>query len=95
MEMNVSLTGVHVNKQDGISRQTSRERPAASAKSLGVTCAFFGMLVVIGTGASLFSGRLSIHIPAHALRGMFSLGLGAALFFLGTILLAKSGTRRN
>jgi hypothetical protein len=60
-----------------------------------VTFAFFGMLVVIGAFAGLSSGRLNFHIPAQALRGLFSLGVGAALFFLGTVLLGKSGCRRG
>jgi hypothetical protein len=98
-------SAIHVDKQDGFPCRPAREMPgpvyvnaapppAASAKALGITCAFFGMLVVIGAIAGLSSGRLNIHIPAQALRGILSLGAGAALFFLGTVLLGKSGGRR-
>ena len=67
---------------------------AASAKALGVTCAFFGMLAVIGAFAALCSGKLDIHIPTQALRALFSLGAGVVMFLLGTTLLGKSASPR-
>jgi len=104
MPVNPSI--IHADRPDGLPCRPSPDepgpayvnaapRPAASAKALGVTCAFFGMLVIIGTVAGLSSGRINIHIYAQALRGVFSLGTGAALFFLGTVLLGKSGGRRT
>ena len=64
-------------------------RPHTSAKALGVTCAFFGMLAVIGAIAALSSGKLNLHIPLQAFRALFSLATGLLLFLLGAALLHK------
>jgi hypothetical protein len=96
----VNVSALPAAPPDGTQRPSSQNppgpvyvnaapRPAASARALGVTCAFFGMLAVIGAVAALCSGRLNIHVPAQALRAMFSLGAGLILFLLGTALLGK------
>lgn len=64
--------------------------PMASAKALGVTCAFFGMIVSIGAFAALTSGRFNRGEAGQSLRGAAMLGLGLVVFLAGAQLLKRS-----
>ena len=68
-------------------------RTGTSVKSLGVTCAFFGMLFIVGAVAAVSSERVNLHTPAW--RGGLVFLLGVAVLGLGICLLRRAARSAN
>jgi hypothetical protein len=67
-----------------------RQPAIGSAKAMGVTAAFFGLVFMIGATAAILSGKLSLEIPFQAWRALVTFSMGGISLFLGVLLLRNA-----